>query len=519
MTNEIKRILIVEDNTDEAYLINREIQKAGDGYECSVVDSFSEFQKKFQEGNWDAIIADYRLSDFNGKDVLDYVRVQDENIPFIFVSGMIGEEFAVELMKAKASDYIMKDRLTRLPIALRKEIEDATFKRKALNDLALIKQLSLVAKHTTNHVVITNAREEIEWVNEAFEKTFGYTLAEVKGKVPGSFLQGPETESGTAEFMRQKIKIRESFSAEIINYSKAGEKLWIELYVEPLKNEEGEVEKFFSIQYDITEKKAHEAALLALNSSLEDKVLERTAALELLNDDLKSFNHTLANGLQKPVNLISRWVDVLFKYDSNDLPEEIKKSLEEIKKNAHKASREINQLLLYSTAAQKALNKSKCEISDLLYIFNREFVHIQKDALEKITIEGDLLPCYADVSMVYHVLKNLLSNAFKFTTKETHPMVKISSKAVGDMVVYSIEDNGVGFNTRYYDMLFKTFSRLHAESEFEGNGIGLSIAKKFVERNGGEIWAESKVGEGATFSFSVPAWVSPEKKAETTQHG
>jgi|GEM_PF-6068219 len=319
--------------------------------------------------------------------------------------------------------------------------------------------------------------------------------------------------------MRQKIKIQEPFSAEIINYSKAGEKLWIELYIEPLRNEEGEVEKFFSIQYDITEKKAHEAQLLALNSSLEEKVRERTAALELLNEDLKSFNHTLANGLQKPVNLISRWVDVLFRYNLNDVPDEIKKNLEEIKKNANMASLEVNQLLLYSSAAQKALNKSKCEINDLLYVFNREFFHSKKDVSENIKIEGDLLPCFADASMVYHVLKNLLSNAFKFAGKEAHPIVKISSKAAGDKVVYSVKDNGVGFNDKYYDMLFKPFSRLHVESEFEGNGIGLCIAKKFVERNGGEIWAESIVGEGATFSFSVPAWIASENKAKTIHHG
>ncbi len=519
MTNKTKRILIVEDNTEEAYLIDRAIQKEGDEYECSMVDSFGEFQEKFQEGNWDAVVSDYRFPGFTGKDVLDFVRMQDEIIPFIFVSGTIGEEFAVELMKAGASDYIIKDRLTRLPIALSKEIADATFKQKALKDLGLIKQLSLVAKHTTNHVVITNVREEIEWVNEAFEKTFGYTLAEVKGKVPGAFLQGAETDTATVEYMRQKIKIQEPFSAEIINYSKAGEKLWIELYIEPLRNEEGEVEKFFSIQYDITEKKAHEAQLLALNSSLEEKVRERTAALELLNEDLKSFNHTLANGLQKPVNLISRWVDVLFRYNLNDVPDEIKKNLEEIKKNANMASLEVNQLLLYSSAAQKALNKSKCEINDLLYVFNREFFHSKKDVSENIKIEGDLLPCFADASMVYHVLKNLLSNAFKFAGKEAHPIVKISSKAAGDKVVYSVKDNGVGFNDKYYDMLFKPFSRLHVESEFEGNGIGLCIAKKFVERNGGEIWAESIVGEGATFSFSVPAWIASENKAKTIHHG
>lgn len=510
-----KRILIVEDNPDEAYLINRAIQKTGDDYECSIVTSFGEFQKKFQEGNWEAVVADYTFPDFNGKDVLDYVRMHDEIMPFIFVSGTIGEEFAVELMKSKATDYIMKDRLTRLPIALSKEISDAAFKRKALNDLGLIKQLSLVAKHTSNHVVITNVREEIEWVNEAFEKTFGYRLAEVKGKVPGAFLQGPETDPATVEFMRQKIKIQEPFSVEVINYSKTGTKLWIELYIEPLRNDKGEVVKFFSIQYDITEKKANEAALLALNIRLEEKVSERTAALELLNEELKSFNHTLANGLQKPVNVIIRWVDILFKHNTSNLPEEIKRCLEEIKKNAKNAAIEVNQLLLYSTAAQKPLNKTKCEIIDLIYVFNLEYSKVEKNILEGLIVEGDLLPCFADPSMIYHVLKNLLSNAFKFASKAANPMVKISSFASGEMVVYSIEDNGVGFNDKYYDMLFKPFSRLHAETEFEGNGIGLCIAKKFVERNGGEIWAKSVLGQGATFSFSVPAYIPNEDKADT----
>ncbi|MBI1223857.1 MAG: PAS domain-containing protein [Bacteroidetes bacterium] len=506
MKNDVYNVIIVEDVADEAFLLERVVKKDNPEFKCTIVESFEDFKEKFLEMDWDAVISDYSFPEFNGLDVLKFVRERNQLIPFILVSGVIGEEHAVEIMKGGASDYVMKSSLIRLPVALRKEILDAEFKAKSLGDLALMKQLSLIAKHTTNPVVITNAENEIEWVNEAFVKAYEYTIEEVTGKTSRSILDGPDTNSDTLDYIKEMVAKHVSFSTEVLNYSKSGNKKWVIVNIEPLWDENENIERYFSIHHDITEKKAYESQLLKLNNTLEISVKERTKELEDLNEDLKSFNHTLANNLQHPVSIIGRWVDVLVKNELLDLPEQVVSGLQEIKKHAEKASIEINQLLLYSSAAQKIVNKSKCEIQDLLTVMSRELFYAEGKEVQKIIIEEPLYPCYADSSMIYHVLKNLLSNAFKFSSKEDKPVVKISSRKLEDTIVYSVEDNGVGFDMRYYELLFNPFSRLHADSEFEGNGIGLSITKRFVERNGGELWAESEVGKGSVFSFSMPAW-------------
>lgn len=504
-----RKLIFVDDNPDDAFLLSRALRKDGFEHTYTYVDNLEDFKQQFLEESWDAIISDYNLINFNGQDVLDYVRKNDTIIPFILVSGIIGEDQAVELMKAGASDYIMKDNLKRLAAALRREIDEAEIKRKAQHDFQLVKQLSLIAKHTSNHVLITNGQEEIEWVNTAFEKSMGYSLEEVVGKIPGRFLQGPETDPATVEFMAEMIGKQVPFSTEIVNYTKAGKKVWLVIHIEPVYDEKGTVEKFFSIQYDITDKKNYELRLLNLNEELEEKVKQRTAALEQLNEDLKSFNYSLINHLQRPINTIIQWVDLLFKRDLSQLSPDVSSMLSEIKIQSSNASNQIKELLTYSLAAQKVVKKSKCDMQLMLSVVLKE-PHF-KDALEKVEliVDDNLQPCFADNNMVYHILQKILSNAIKFSSKRESPIIKIKSTVKDGMVIYSVEDNGVGFDMKYHDLLFKTFSRLHSGSSFEGAGIGLSTAKRFVEMNGGKIWAEGKVDEGATFYFSMPTLEEP----------
>ncbi len=509
MLSELRKLIFVDDNPDDAFLLSRALKKDGFEHAYTYVDNLEDFKQRFHGESWDAVISDFNLINFSGLDVLEHVRKNDSITPFILVSGIVGEDQAVDMMKAGASDYIMKGNLTRLTAALQRAIQEAEIKRKAQKDLALIKQLSLIAQHTSNHVLITNAKEEIEWVNSAFEKAMGYTLGEVTGKVPGDFLQGPETNPATVEHMAEMIRQQVPFRTEIVNYTKAGTKLWLAIYIEPVYDHEGKVEKFFSIQYDITDKKSFELRLLNLNQDLEEKVKRRTAALEQLNEDLKSFNYSLINHLQRPVNTIIQWVDVLFKRDLSKLSPDISSMLSEIKNQSLNASNQIKELLTYSLAAQKVVKKSKCEMQLMLSIVLGA-PHIQ-DTLERVEliVEDNLQPCFADNNMVYHILQKILSNAIKFSSKKETPIIKIKSIVQHDTVIYSVEDNGVGFDMKYYDMLFKAFSRLHPASLFEGAGIGLSTAKRFVEMNGGEIWAEGKVDEGATFYFSLPIWEEP----------
>ncbi|MRR21717.1 GHKL domain-containing protein, partial [bacterium] len=108
-------------------------------------------------------------------------------------------------------------------------------------------------------------------------------------------------------------------------------------------------------------------------------------------------------------------------------------------------------------------------------------------------------------SLIRQAVTNLLSNAVKYSSKNDHPVITVRSETAGDDIIYSVKDNGVGFNMKYIDKLFNVFQRLHSDREFEGNGVGLAIVQRIISRHGGRVWAESGVGEGATFFFTMPA--------------
>ncbi len=115
-----------------------------------------------------------------------------------------------------------------------------------------------------------------------------------------------------------------------------------------------------------------------------------------------------------------------------------------------------------------------------------------------------LCPAMGDYSLIYQVLINLISNAIKYSSKKEKPFIKIQSKKEKDQTVYTITDNGVGFDMQYAHKLFGVFQRLHTMDEFEGTGVGLAIVQRIIAKHGGKVWADSKVDEGSVFSFSLP---------------
>jgi len=172
-----------------------------------------------------------------------------------------------------------------------------------------------------------------------------------------------------------------------------------------------------------------------------------------------------------------------------------------IRKNAEKMGRLIDDLLEFSRMTRQAAAPERVDMNALV----RELLADVLDSTRKIDVRvGDLPSAQADVGLLRQVWLNLLSNAVKYTRPRDEARIEVSGESRADIVVYTVRDNGVGFDPRYREKLFRVFQRLHSSSEFDGTGVGLALASRIVARHGGWMTADAAVGEGATFSFALP---------------
>jgi signal transduction histidine kinase len=229
---------------------------------------------------------------------------------------------------------------------------------------------------------------------------------------------------------------------------------------------------------------------------------EKNQALEFLNKELEAFSYTVSHDLQTPLHTISGFVGLLSQAPAVVHDREVTRQLSIIEKSAARMNSLINDLLRFSRVGKLSLQKTISLMNHLLQLAIHELSESLN--LQRVNIiVNPLPPVYADRKLLYQVWINLLSNAVKFSAKVPEPIVEIACKESAGRYVFSVSDNGVGFDKNLGDP-FWVFKRLHRKEEYEGTGIGLAIVQRIVERHGGEVWADSTPGNGATFYFSLP---------------
>lgn len=255
---------------------------------------------------------------------------------------------------------------------------------------------------------------------------------------------------------------------------------------------------------EIAERKAVENAIRNLNESLEKKVTERTHELEVLNHDLFRFNSMLSHDLRGAIRRIKSFSDILLRdARKKGVEPDTLESLEMMKRDALKMDGIITGLLEVSKLGSMPVQLKPVDLNETVHgIIN----DLKKQWHHKIfELDIRVLPhLNSDPILMQQIFANLLSNAFKYSSKNEVIRVQVEGRKNGDHYTFSITDNGVGFSMADHDKIFKEFIRLHSETDFEGIGIGLNSVKRFVEKLGGRIWAESNPDSGSTFYFSVP---------------
>ncbi|GJL75919.1 EAL domain-containing protein [Nitrosomonas sp.] len=261
------RILLIEDVEDDAQLLVDHLHSEGLIFDWRRIDTERDMNAKLQE-SWDIIVSDFSMPYLSGTRALEIVRQHDPDIPFIFVSGTIGEDTAVKAMKSGAQDYIMKDNLNRLLPAIERELRDAEVRRKHRQAEQILRKLSLVVKQATDSVFITDSSGRIEYVNPAFEKLTGYMADEIRGCTSAVLSSGKHD---TAFFQKlwRIIRCGDIFKGILINRRRNGELFHEEKVIAPLKDAQGHITHFVSTGRDITARVHVEEANARLISILE----------------------------------------------------------------------------------------------------------------------------------------------------------------------------------------------------------------------------------------------------------
>ena len=223
--------------------------------------------------------------------------------------------------------------------------------------------------------------------------------------------------------------------------------------------------------------------------------------LEAKNEEMEAFSHSVSHDLRTPLRAIEGFSRILLEDHADRLDTEGRRFLNVVCDGAHKMSQMIDDILAFSRIGCIAMEATSVDMQAEV----RKAINDLAAATDARQVDfdiGDLPRAHGDAAMLQQVWANLLGNAVKYTAPRERAVIKIGAEVRDGETVYSVRDNGVGFDMRYIDKLFGTFQRLHG-SEFSGTGVGLSIVKRIVTRHGGRVWAEGEVDKGTTFFFSL----------------
>jgi len=326
--------------------------------------------------------------------------------------------------------------------------------------------------------------------NLGAEKIYGYSAAEVVGKSMTMLIPPGQQE----DFARLMDKVRRGepvINQETERVRKDGGHIYVSLTLSPVKNAAGMIVGVSSVGGDITEQKR-----------AEEKLQSALAELERSNKELEQFAYIASHDLQEPLRMVSSYTQLLAKRFEGQLDEKTQKYVHYAVDGAFRMKTLINDLLAYSRVGRRGKPPEPADSNAILGEALRNLAALVEENRAVITHEN-LPTVRADASQLVLVFQNLIANAIKFRRADV-PRIHVSAQDKGGEWLFAVKDNGIGIESRHADRIFVIFQRLHTHEEYSGNGIGLAVCKRVVERHGGKIWFQSEPGNGTTFFFAIP---------------
>lgn len=495
------KVLILEDSLQDKELITEQLYEAGFQLEITHAVNEEMFSEAIGKCRYDIIISDFKLPGFDAFGALEICQKKCPEIPFICVSGSIGEETAIQLLRKGAVDYVLKDRPDRLPHAILRALDEV--KEKA----ALVKTEKELLESEARFRQVAETAQEWIWEVDAnglytyaspvVKNLLGYDNSEIVGKnhFYDFFIPSKKEELKKTAF--EVFSRKESFrNFENPNINKDGNIVILTTSGSPVTDENGNLKGYRGVDTDITERTRIIEELTAAKEKAEESDRLKTAFLNNISHEIRT-----------PLNAIVGFSTLLAE---PDLTDQTRSSyIDTVSQSSDKLLAIISDIIDISNieAGIVKLSEEIIRINDVFDKLGKVFVPLATGrGLELRFVKNladDEAVILSDNQKFYQILFNLLNNSFKFTSAGS---VEAGYTLKEDYIEFYVSDTGIGIPDNQMTKVFDRFYQVdHTISRtFEGTGLGLSISKAFVEHMGGRMWVESKLGNGSVFYFTLP---------------
>jgi len=495
--------LILEDSQSDAALMVRRLAEAGFNVEPELADDAATFRAALQRGPWDVILADFSLPGFDAREALEIVRQASVDLPFIVVSGVIGDERAIELMRLGAKDYVLKDNLARLGAAVRREVGDARDRaRHRAAEEALLssqKQQALLASaldSAATPVAICDAGGAIEWLNSAFTACCGFTAGESLGRNLRLLVDSGKNPAGLRAVQAAELRTGQPWSGEMSLRRKDGSVFPGHVTLTPVSNRSGTVAHIIAILHDLTEQRSQEERLM------ESQRLE--AIGQLTGGIAHDFNNLLT--------VILGNAELLHERLQSDA--QLASLAGMISVAAGRGAELTRALLAFARKQELApqvvdVNRLALDMRPMLSRALGEQVE-----LRVLPIPG-LGPALIDSVQLESALLNLCINARDAMPTGGELTIRTGAARLDasgdgpespvtpvDYVTVTVSDTGCGIPPEQQAQVFEPF--FTTKGPGKGTGLGLSQVYGFIKQSGGHISLDSEPGRGTTVTLHIP---------------
>jgi PAS domain S-box-containing protein len=370
-----------------------------------------------------------------------------------------------------------------------------------LGDQSVVQQLRALMESSDDAIIGKRLDGTIISWNQGAERIYGYREDEVIGR-PVAILAPPERKDELVGLLRRIARGERVVHLETERVRKDGKRVDVSISISPLHDASGAVVGATTIGRDVTEQNRAHARLAHLNEELEERVGQRTLELQASNRELEAFAYSVSHDLRAPLRAIDGFSQRVLKRYGDRLGADGVHALERVRAATQRMGQLIDEILELSRLGRRSMRCQRVDLSALVSEIVTELRDQEPDRNVQVIVKPWIVAT-GDPALLRAALVNLLSNAFKFTGETPAARVEFDSSTTDGETVFSVRDNGAGFDMAYADKLFRPFERLHNERRFTGTGVGLAIVQRVVLRHGGRIWAQSTAEEGATFFFTL----------------